>query len=277
LENLVNEAALLAARSGKKFLEMSDFEHAKDKVLMGVERKSMVLTDLEKRTTAYHEAGHTLVGKFMPGTDPIHKVTIIPRGMALGVTQTLPTEDRTSLTRDKAENSIAFLMGGRVAEEIVFNQKTTGAGNDIERASDLARRMVCEWGMSDVLGPVTFGRKEEAIFLGREIAQHRDYSEQTAQTIDREVRDIVERNYLRAREILTAKLPLLHDLAAALLEFETLDGVEVERIVQGLKIERITVVVAGDSGSTPTGTAPSSDGRKESESGGGATPAPVPA
>ena len=277
LENLVNEAALLAARGGKKFLEMSDFEHAKDKVLMGVERKSMVLTDLEKRTTAYHEAGHTLVGKFMPGTDPIHKVTIIPRGMALGVTQTLPTEDRTSLTRDKAENSIAFLMGGRVAEEIVFKQKTTGAGNDIERASDLARRMVCEWGMSDVLGPITFGKKEEAIFLGREIAQHRDYSEQTAQTIDREVRDIVERNYRRAREILTTQLHLLHDLAAALLEYETLDGVEVERIVQGLKIERVAAPVAGDSGSTPTGTTSASDGRKEPETGGGATPAPVPA
>ena len=191
----MNEAAFLAARVNKKFLEMIDFEHAKDKVLMGVERKSMVLTENEKRTTAYHEAGHTLVGKFMPGTDPIHKVTIIPRGMALGVTQTLPNEDRVNLSRERAENNISFLMGGRVAEELVLKQKTTGAGNDIERATELARRMVCEWGMSDVLGPITFGKKEEAIFLGREIAQHRDYSEQTAQTIDREVRDIVERNY----------------------------------------------------------------------------------
>src|SRR3954451_7395872 len=178
----------------------------------------------------------------MPGTDPIHKVTIIPRGMALGVTQTLPNEDRVNLSRDKAENNIAFLMGGRVAEELVLKQKTTGAGNDIERATELARRMVCEWGMSDVLGPLTFGKKEEAIFLGREIAQHRDYSEQTAQIIDREVRDIVERNYRKAREILTSKLNILHNLAQALLEYETLDGVDVERIVQGLKLDNPPIV-----------------------------------
>jgi cell division protease FtsH len=272
LENLVNEAALLAARKNKKFLELADFEAAKDKVLMGVERKSMVLSDAEKRTTAYHEAGHTLVGKFMPGTDPIHKVTIIPRGMALGVTQTLPNEDRMNLDRIKAENNIAFLMGGRVAEELVFNQKTTGAGNDIERATELARRMVCEWGMSDVLGPITFGKKEEAIFLGREIAQHRDYSEQTAQTIDREVRDIVERNYRRAREILTTKLEVLHSLAKALLEYETLDGDEVERIVQGLKIERPAPEQLSN-----TNKSASSSGRTEPGTGGGATPAPVPA
>jgi cell division protease FtsH len=235
----------------------------------------MVLSDNEKRTTAYHEAGHTLVGKFMPGTDPIHKVTIIPRGMALGVTQTLPNEDRVSLTRERAENNISFLMGGRVAEEIVFKQKTTGAGNDIERATELARRMVCEWGMSDVLGPITFGKKEEAIFLGREIAQHRDYSEQTAQTIDREVRDIVERNYRRAREILTSKLHILHDLAKALLEYETLDGAEVERIINGLKIER---PAPSDTGSTPNATAPvTAGGRTEPGTGGGAAPAPVPA
>jgi cell division protease FtsH len=278
LENLVNEAALLAARSNKKFLELSDFEHAKDKVLMGVERKSMILSDAEKRTTAYHEAGHTLVGKYMPGTDPIHKVTIIPRGMALGVTQTLPTEDRMSLSKDKAENSIAFLMGGRIAEELVLNQKTTGAGNDIERATELARRMVCEWGMSDVLGPMTFGKKEEAIFLGRDLGQHRDYSEQTAQTIDREVRDIVDRNYRRAREVLTDNIATLHSLAAALLEFETINGEEVERIVQGLKIERPVVVVDTQTPGTPNSPAstPGSGGRTESGSGGG-TPAPVPA
>ena len=276
LENLVNEAALLAARGNKKFLEMLDFEHAKDKVLMGVERKSMVLTQNEKRNTAYHEAGHTLVGKFLPGTDPIHKVTIIPRGMALGLTQTLPTEDRVNLDRDRAENNIAFLMGGRVAEEIVLKQKTTGAGNDIERATELARKMVCEWGMSDILGPITFGKKEEAIFLGREIAQHRNYSEQTAQTIDREVRDIVERNYKVAREILTEKLSILHDLAQALLDYETLDGLDVDRIVQGLKIERPIPCIVSDSGGTPTATAPTL-GRKEPGTGGGATPAPVPA
>ncbi len=275
LENLVNEAALLAARLDKKFLEMNDFEQARDKVLMGVERKSMVLSDVEKRTTAYHEAGHTLVGKFIPGTDPIHKVTIIPRGMALGVTQTLPNEDRVNLSKDKAENNIAFLMGGRVAEEIVLNQKTTGAGNDIDRATDLARRMVCEWGMSEVLGPLSFGKKEEAIFLGREIAQHRDYSEQTAQTIDREVRDIVERNYRRAKEILLARLPILHDLAQALVEFETLDGNEVDTIVRGEKIVRKVSAGESDSG-TPTATPPVTADSEKKE-GGGATPAPQPA
>jgi cell division protease FtsH len=269
LENLVNEAALLAARFNKKYLELHDFESAKDKVLMGVERKSLVLTEAEKRTTAYHESGHTLVGKFMPGTDPIHKVTIIPRGMALGVTQTLPSEDRMNLDRVRAENSIAFLMGGRVAEELVLNQKTTGAGNDIERATELARKMVCEWGMSDVLGPMTFGKKEEAIFLGREIAQHRDYSEQTAQTIDREIRDIVERNYRRAREILSTKIELLHNMAAALLEYETIDGEDVERLVQGLKIER-----KAKPEQAAAATAPAS-GRTSGQEGGGATPAPV--
>jgi cell division protease FtsH len=273
LENLVNEAALLAARQDKKFLEMHDFEEAKDKVLMGVERKSMVLTDEMKKTTAYHEAGHTLVGKFMPGTDPIHKVTIIPRGMALGVTQTLPNEDRVDLSKEKAENNIAFLMGGRVAEELVLKQKTTGAGNDIERATELARRMVCEWGMSDVLGPLTFGKKEEAIFLGREIAQHRDFSEQTAQTIDREIRDIVERNYRRAKDILSTKVQTLHDLAQALLEYETLDGAEVEDIVQGRKISRKATKPAGG---TPGSAVPASS-RTEPGTGGGATPAPVPA
>lgn len=277
LENLVNEAALLAARSDKKYLEMPDFEAAKDKVLMGVERKSMVLTDKEKRTTAYHEAGHALVGKFLPDTDPIHKVTIIPRGMALGVTMTLPREDRVNLTKEKAENSIAFLMGGRVAEEIVLKQKTTGAGNDIERATDLAHRMVCEWGMSDNLGPMTFGRKEEAIFLGREIAQNRDFSESTAQSIDREIRDIVDRNYKRAHEILNDKLDILHELAKALLEFETLDGEEVDLIVRGQKVVRAKV----DS-NTPNATAPATDSATETSSDpaksgrGGASPAPLP-
>lgn len=276
LENLVNEAALLAARQNKKFLEMSDFEHAKDKVLMGVERRSMVLSESEKRTIAYHEAGHTLVGVFMPGTDPIHKVTIIPRGMALGVTQTLPTEDRVNLSKDRAENNIALLMGGRVAEELVLEQKTTGAGNDIERATEMARRMVCEWGMSDVLGPITFGKKEEAIFLGREIAQHRDYSEQTAQTIDREVRDIVERNYRRARDIVTSKLNILHELAKALLEYETLDGMEVERIVKGLKIERPAPETLSNT-NNPTPVSTPATGRTEPGKGGGPAPAPMPA
>ena len=280
LENLVNEAALLAARADKKYLEMSDFEHAKDKVLMGVERKSMVLTEAEKRTTAYHEAGHTLVGKFMPGTDPIHKVTIIPRGMALGVTQTLPNEDRVNLSKEKAENNISFLMGGRLAEELVLGHKTTGAGNDIERATDLARRMVTEWGMSDLLGPMTFGAKQGEVFLGREMSQHRDYSEQTAQTIDREVRDIIDRNYRRARDIMSDKLEILHRLAAALLEYETIDGEEVDRIVRGLKIEReapTTLSNLPPSASAPSTAASTTGGRTDSGTGGGATPAPMPA
>ncbi|MGZ6469230.1 MAG: ATP-dependent zinc metalloprotease FtsH, partial [Bdellovibrionota bacterium] len=191
LENLVNEAALFAARQSKKFLEMADFEMAKDKVLMGAERKSMVISDDEKKNTAYHESGHTIVGHLLPGVDPIHKVTIIPRGFALGLTQTMPTEDRLSYTKDRAENMIGFLMGGRIAEELVFNHKTTGAGNDIERATDLARKMICEWGMSDRLGPVTFGKKEEQVFLGREMGHVREFSEATAQMIDNEVREIV--------------------------------------------------------------------------------------
>jgi cell division protease FtsH len=242
LENLVNEGALVAARLDKKFVEQKDLEEAKDKVLMGAERRNMALSDQERKTTAFHEAGHTLVGRSLPSTDPIHKVTIIPRGMALGVTQTLPNEDRVSMDKVKAENMIAFLMGGRVAEELVFNQKTTGAGNDIERATDVARKMVCEWGMSDVLGPLTFGKKEEQIFLGREISQHRDYSEQTAQTIDREVRDLVERNYHRAKEILQEKIAALHRIAEALLEFETIDGAEVDQLIRGETLNRPKIV-----------------------------------
>ena len=270
LENLVNEAALMAARANKKVLEMADFEQAKDKVLMGSERRSMVLTEHDRRTTAFHEAGHTIVGKFIPGIDPIHKVTIIPRGRALGLTQTLPNEDSVSLSKDKAENNIAFLMGGRIAEELVLNQKTTGAGNDIERATEIARKMVCEWGMSDVLGPMMFGQKEEQIFLGREISQHRDYSEQTAQTIDREVRDIVERNYRRAREILTTNVKILHSLSEALLEHETLDGEEIEKICKGEKIVRkVPVTEAGNP--PPTATEPVSSETP------GAAPAPLPA
>ncbi len=259
LENLVNEAALLAARKDKKFVELHDLEEAKDKVMMGSERRSMTLTDQEKKTTAFHEAGHTLIGRSLPSTDPIHKVTIIPRGMALGVTQTLPREDRVSMDKVKAENMIAFLMGGRVAEEAVFNQKTTGAGNDIERATDIARRMVCEWGMSDILGPLTFGKKEGEVFLGRDIAQHRDYSEQTAQTIDREVRDIVERNYQVAKQIMAENIAALHRLAEALLEYETIDGEEVDQLIRGEKLTRVALPLKSD---------PKSDG-------GGAAPAPV--
>jgi cell division protease FtsH len=236
LENLVNEAALLAARNNKKFLENIDFEMAKDKVLMGAERKSMVISDDEKRNTAYHESGHAIVGHLMPGNDPIHKVTIIPRGFALGLTMTLPNEDRLSYSKERAENMIAFLMGGRIAEELIFNHKTTGAGNDIERASDLARKMVCEWGMSDRLGPVSFGKKEEAIFLGREIQSARDFSESTAQMIDKEVREIIERNYRRAEELLRSNLDILHTMSQALLEYETLDKNEIDLLMDRVKL-----------------------------------------
>lgn len=235
LENVVNEAALLAARFSKTTIDMSDLEVAKDKVLMGTERKSMVLHEEEKRNTAYHEAGHTLVAKLIPGTDPIHKVTIIPRGAALGLTQQLPTDDRYTQNKQFCEDGLAVLMGGRAAEEIVFNQRTTGAGNDIERATELARKMVCEWGMSEELGPLAFGKKEEQIFLGREIAQHADYSEETARQIDSEVRRIVMENYDRARSLLSENLDTLHVLAKAILEFESLDGEQIDCIMRGEK------------------------------------------
>ncbi len=232
LENLVNEAALLAARRGKKNVEMNDFEAAKDKVLMGVERRSMVISEEEKRITAVHEAGHTLIAKLLPGTDPIHKVTIIPRGRALGVTMQLPTDDRHNYHKEYLYNTIAIMMGGRVAEELVLNNVTTGAGNDIEKATDLARKMVCEWGMSEKMGPLTFGKKEQEIFLGREINQHRDYSEYTAIEIDNEVRRLVTENYERAKTLITNNMKTLKALADALLEKESLDAPEIDRIVQ---------------------------------------------
>ena len=232
LENLVNEAALLAARKNKKSVGMDDFETAKDKVLMGVERKSLILSEEEKRTTAYHEAGHALVAKILPGTDPVHKVTIIPRGRALGLTMQLPMDDRYTFPREYLYNNIAILMGGRVAEEMVLKFITTGAGNDIERATDLARRMVCEWGMSEKLGPLTFGKKEQEIFLGREISQHRDYSEHTAIEIDNEVKRLVMENYERARTIIRTHMKALRALAEALLEKEVLDAPEIEKIIQ---------------------------------------------
>jgi cell division protease FtsH len=233
LENLVNEAALLAARLNKTMVELKDFEFAKDKVLMGVERKSMVLTDEEKRTTAYHEAGHALMARLLPGTDPVHKVTIIPRGRALGLTMQLPTDDRHSYSKAFLYNNLAILMGGRVAEELVFNQITTGAGNDIERATDLARKMVCEWGMSEELGPLTFGKKDEEIFLGREIATRRDYSEDIAIKIDSEVKRLVTENYERTKRILLENMAALKGLAEALLEKEVLDAPEIDKIIQG--------------------------------------------
>ncbi|HBO83670.1 MAG: cell division protein FtsH [Deltaproteobacteria bacterium GWC2_42_11] len=233
LANLVNEAALLAARRGKEKVEMTDFDEAKDKVMMGRERKSMIISEEEKKNTAYHEAGHTLVARLIPGTDPIHKVSIIPRGMALGLTQQLPIDERHNYPRTYLINNISVLMGGRAAEELVLNHTTTGAGNDIERATELARKMVCEWGMSDKLGPLSFGKKEEQIFLGREIAQHRDYSEHTAVEIDAEVKKIVMDNYIRAKTLLADKIETLHRLAKALLEKEVLDSAEIDRIIRG--------------------------------------------
>jgi cell division protease FtsH len=231
LENLVNEAALWAARLNKKEVEVIDFEMAKDKVLMGAERKSMFLSDEEKRTTAYHEAGHTLIAKLLPGTDPVHKVTIIPRGRALGVTMQLPTDDRHGYSRGYLLNQLAILMGGRVAEELVLKEMTTGAGNDIERATDLARKMVCEWGMSEKMGPLTFGKQNEQVFLGREMGSQRDFSDQIAMEIDQEVRRLVTENYERAKRLLTENMASLKRLAEALLEKEVLDGSDIDHIL----------------------------------------------
>jgi len=233
LENLVNEAALLAARLGKEKVEMSDLEQAKDKVLMGVERKSMIIPYEERRITAYHEAGHTLVARMTPGSDPIHKVTIIPRGRALGLTQQLPIDEKHTYPKDYLLNNITIMMGGRAAEELVLNLQTTGAGNDIERATEIARKMVCEWGMSEKLGPLTFGKKEEQIFLGREFSQHRDYSEETARLIDDEVRALVTKSYEKAKDILQKNLTILHQLAKTLLEKEVLDSQQIDRIIKG--------------------------------------------
>ncbi|MDO8519273.1 MAG: ATP-dependent zinc metalloprotease FtsH, partial [Deltaproteobacteria bacterium] len=242
LESLVNEAALYAARYNKKLVNMSDFELAKDKVMMGAERKSMIISDEEKKTTAYHEAGHTLVARMIPGTDPVHKVTIIPRGMALGLTQQLPESDKHMQSKTFTEDVVAILMGGRTAEELIFGQQTTGAGNDIEKATEIARKMVCEWGMSERLGPLSFGKKEEQIFLGREFAQHQDYSESTAVVIDDEVKKIVMSNYERAKIILTENLDKLHFLALALLEHEVLDGDQIDRVIRGEKLPPVEPV-----------------------------------
>ena len=236
IENMINEAALMAARRGKDSVDMVDFEDAKDKVLMGAERKSMIISDEEKKITAYHESGHALVAKLLPNTDPIHKVTIIPRGRALGLTQQLPEDEKHTYPKEYLLNNIAILMGGRAAEEIVLNMQTTGAGNDIERASDLARKMVCDYGMNEGLGPLTFGKNEEQIFLGREISQHRDYSELTAQKIDDEVRNIVTNAYEKTSTLIKDNVDTLHTMAEALLEKETLDGKDIDKIM-GIKEE----------------------------------------
>jgi cell division protease FtsH len=235
IENMVNEAALMAARRGKDRLEMVDFEDAKDKVMMGTERKSMIITEEEKNTIAYHEAGHTLVARLLPGTDPIHKVTIIPRGRSLGLTQRLPIVEKHTYPKDDLQNNICILMGGRAADEIMFNTQTTGAENDIEEASELARKMVCEYGMSEDLGPLTFGKKEGQIFLGREFTQHRDYSEMTAQRIDEEIGDIVIGAYKKTSQLIKDNLDTLHKMANALLEKETLNSSEIDELMGGGK------------------------------------------
>ena len=235
LENLVNEAALLAARVNRESITMDDFEHAKDKVLMGTERKSLILSDRERTSTAYHEAGHTLVARLIPGTDPIHKVTIIPRGRALGLTQQLPLDERHTYPKDYLMATLTVLLGGRAAEDLVFNQFTTGAGNDLERATELARKMVCNWGMSDELGPITFGRREEHVFLGREIAQSKDFSEETAKLIDHAMKNLVDGAYQRARDLLAAHRAELQALAQSLLDKETLDSQEIDRIINAFK------------------------------------------
>jgi cell division protease FtsH len=270
LANLVNEAALIAARRNKKKVEMADFEFAKDKVLMGAERKSLVLTDEEKRVTAYHEAGHALVAAFLPGHDPLHKVTIIPRGRALGVTMQLPTEDKYTYTKGFVGNQIAILMGGRVAEELTQKDITTGAGNDIERATAMARRMVCEWGMSE-LGPLAYGGQDEPVFLGRDFAQRAPFSDTTAQRIDEEVRRIVDVGYAAAKEILSRYRAVLDRISAVLLERESLDGEEVYRIIEEMTGQRLGPVappkpkepgsptpeeVAAQPATAPTGTRP---------------------
>jgi len=231
IENLINEAVLNAARANKEKVNMSDFEFAKDKILMGSERKTMVISDEEKRNTSYHEIGHTLVARLIPGTDPIHKVTIIPRGRALGLTQQLPVDEKHTYPRRYLENSISILLGGRAAEELVLKDFTTGAGNDIERATNLARKMVCEWGMSDKMGPLSYGKKEEQIFLGREFATHKDYSEETAKNIDAEVMAIVARNYERSKQLLTDHIDLLHKISGELLEKEVLSGAEIDTLI----------------------------------------------
>jgi len=231
LENMVNEAALLAARNDQKKVTMADLDKAKDKVMMGAERRSMIITEKEKEITAYHEAGHALVARLLPGTDPLHKVTIIPRGRALGLTQQLPTHDKYTHAKSYLLSNICVLLGGRVAEELIFNEITTGSGNDIERASDLARKMVCEWGMSEALGPLTFGKKEEQIFLGREISQHRDYSEDTAIAIDAEVRAIIMNANTKVKTLLTENLASLKAISHALLERETLVLDDIEALI----------------------------------------------
>jgi cell division protease FtsH len=268
LENLVNEAALLAARRSKDKVDMTDFELAKDKVLMGAERRSMVMSLQERRNTAYHESGHALVAMLLPGADPVHKVTIIPRGMALGVTQQLPLDDRYTYSRDYLMTRLSMMFGGRVAEELVFDHMTTGAGDDIEKATELARKMVCEWGMSRELGPMTFGRREEQVFLGRDITHAKDYSEHTAVEIDREVRRIVDDAYQQARALLSENTPLLHALAERLLEKEVVEGAEVAEMLKAYREGRpLTAISEAPAGNSSPGDASTAKERTRATSG----------
>jgi cell division protease FtsH len=245
LANLVNEAALMAARHNRKSVLQFDFEVAKDKVMMGVERKSMILTDEEKKNTAYHEAGHALVAAKMPHSDPLHKVTIIPRGLALGLTMQLPTDDRHNYHKEYLETRIAILMGGRLAEELFLKQMSAGASNDLERSTELARKMDCEWGMS-ALGPLTFGKKEEQIFLGREIAQHRDYSEATAVRIDEEVKKLITEGYEKAKVVLSENPQTLESIAQALIEREVLDSADIALLLEGKSLPPLPVPAKDD-------------------------------
>jgi len=266
LANLVNEAALLAARRNQKFVMMADFESSKDKVLMGAERKSMIITDEEKKVTAYHEAGHALLAAVLPDTDPLHKVTIIPRGMALGVTQQLPTEEKHNYTKEQLEARIAVCMGGRIAEDVTFRQISTGAQNDIEQATEMARKMVCEWGMSEALGPLTYGKKEEQIFLGKEFNRHQDYSEATALKIDAEIKRIVSEQYTRAQKALTERRDALVRIAEALLEHEVLDAEQLNQIVEGRPMD-----IRVPRPATPA-FAPAREGKVDGERAGGIFP-----
>ena len=247
LANMVNEAALLAARKDKKKVSMEDFEEAKDKVMMGMERKSMIISEEEKKLTSYHEIGHVLVAKMIPEADPVHKVTIIPRGRALGVTTYLPVDEKHTYSKDYLEAMITYALGGRAAELLIFKKYTTGAGNDIEKASNIARKMVCEWGMSEKLGPLSYGTREEEIFLGREITKHKDYSEQTAQLIDSEIKVIIENGMNRAVKILDENIDILHKLSLELLEREILDSDEIDKIINGEELPPMKKNGAADS------------------------------
>lgn len=266
IANMVNEAALLAARKNKKNVDMEDFEEAKDKVMMGIERKSLIISEKERRSTAYHESGHALVAKLLPEADPIHKVTIIPRGRALGATHQLPIDEKHNYSRTFCQIQLKILLGGRVAEKLIFDEYTTGAGNDIERATELARKMVCEWGMSEKLGPLTFGKKDEEIFLGKEIARHRDYSEKTARCIDEEIRNIVTSAEHETEKLLKENIEALHALAKKLLEKEILDGNQINKIVNNtLKSKKRKLTAAKKGGKTHTADAEVSISKTEKE------------